>query len=340
VAVAASRASVEMTRVGRGVVSVARAIARGLIPKPARSFLRKAWRDAQRSRRRVKARRGKLLRRFEIVLPSVTAATFRSEVPAVLRIEATNRLSIPRRLERGGLADFEPEGIGCVLALLERIGAGTFFDVGANIAPYSFVAAALTRWSIVAFEPTPKVAKVARRIRDINGLNYSIEELALDEKPGNLPLYISTSSDTSSSLRSSWRPWERTVTVRVETLDGYCARMNAWPSVLKIDTETTEPAVLRGGRRLLEEHRPWIVCEVLKGHTEAELEEIIEPLGYYRYHIRDGGTLALHDRLAGEAAVFRDWLLAPEPVDAGLAAGARKWAAALLECRPIVATTK
>ena len=245
------------------------------------------------------------------------------------------RLSIPARLERKGLADFEPEGIACVLALLERMGPGTFFDVGANIAPYSLVAASLTEWSVVAFEPAPELASITRRLRDRNGLRFAIEELALGEQPGKLPLYLSTKSDTSNSLRATFRPWEKTVTVPVDTLDAYCERTGVWPSVLKIDTETTEPAVLRGGDRLLAERRPWIVLEVLKGHTESELEQIISPLGYHRYHIRAGAELEPNDRLMGGTTVELDWLLAPEPVDEPLAIRAGAWAAAVLECRPV-----
>jgi hypothetical protein len=104
--------------------------------------------------------------------------------------------------------------------------------------------------------------------------------------------------------------------------------------VLKIDTETTEPAVLRGGARLLAERRPWIVCEVLQGHTEDALEEIIGPLGYRRYHIRAGGELVEAERLEGRAAEFLDWLLAPEPVDEELSKRSRYWTSALLDCAP------
>ena len=266
------------------------------------------------------------MRRYEIALP-------RGGARERLKIEAPWRSSIAARLERG-LAGFEPEGIGCVLALLERGARGTFFDVGANIAPYSLVASALTEWKVVAFEPVPDVAKLARHLRDLNGFAYTIERCALGEQPGRLPLYISTSSDTSSSLDPDWRPSKGTVEVAVDTLDAYCERAGAWPAVLKIDTETTEPAVLRGGARLLAERRPWIVCEVLQGHTEDALEEIIGPLGYRRYHIRAGGELVEAERLEGRAAEFLDWLLAPEPVDEELSKRSRYWTSALLDCAP------
>ena len=308
------------------MTSPVRATARALVPKPVREALRRTWQRLQRSRRRAKARRGTLVRRYEIRLPP-------GGTRQRLRIEAPWRSSIAARLERG-FVGFEPEGLGCVLALLERLGAGTFFDVGANIAPYSLVASALTDWTVVAFEPVPDVAKLARQLRDLNGFAYTVERCALGEQPGRLPLYISTSSDTSSSLDPDWRPSKGTVKVTVDTLDAYCERTSAWPAVLKIDTETTEPAVLRGGSRLLAERRPWIVCEVLQGHTEDALEAIIGTLGYRRYHIRGGGELVEAERLEGRAAEFLDWLLAPEPVDARLAKRALAWTSALLDCAP------
>lgn len=312
-----------------------RGIVRALVPKPARTRLRKAWTTASRARRNQKsagAGHRVWTRRFEITLPDSNGGQLAGSLaePRRLRIEASSRLLVPRRLEEGGLAAYEPEGIGCVIALLERLGDGVFFDVGANIAPYSLVAAALTRWRIVSFEPTPEVARVARRIRKINGLNFEIEELALDEAHGRRRLYISK-TDSSNSLSSTFRKWERTVNVHVDTLDRFARRKDMWPSVLKIDTETTEPAVLRGGMQLLSTHRPWIICEVLKGRTESQLEDVIGPLGYVRYHIGERGSLMKRDRFEGES-IFRDWLLAPISVDDDLAARVRYWAEALSSC--------
>jgi FkbM family methyltransferase len=311
------------------VSSLLRGVLRALVPKPARARLRKAWTTASRAKRKG------VRRRFEIALPEASGGWGAGPTAPRrrLRIEAPSRLLVPRRLEEGGLAGYEPEGIGCLLALLERLGDGVFFDVGANIAPYSLVACALTRWRIVSFEPTPEVARVARRIRKINGLRFAIEELALDESHGLRRLYLSK-TDSSNSLSSTFRQWERSLDVGVETLDRFVQRTDTWPSVLKIDTETTEPAVLRGGMHLLETRRPWIICEVLKGRTEAELEDVIGPLGYARYHIGERGSLEMRDRFEGDS-ILRDWLLAPTLVDEGLADRVRFWAEALLSCGPV-----
>ena len=59
--------------------------------------------------------------------------------------------------------------------------------------------------------------------------------------------------------------------------------------LVKIDTESTEPTVLRGLTTCLERHHPDIVCEVLVGRTEAQLMEVLAPLGYRFWSITSNG---------------------------------------------------
>jgi hypothetical protein len=82
--------------------------------------------------------------------------------------------------------------------------------------------------------------------------------------------------------------------VSVVTLDAFCAA-NGIEAVdlVKIDTETTEPAVLRGMAGMLARDRPSIVCEVLPGHgLEPDLERVLRPLGYSFHLLTDAGPVA------------------------------------------------
>lgn len=47
---------------------------------------------------------------------------------------------------------------------------------------------------------------------------------------------------------------------------------NASVDLIKLDTESTEPAALRGLESTIGRHRPAVVCEVLRDRTEPELE--------------------------------------------------------------------
>ncbi len=76
---------------------------------------------------------------------------------------------------------------------------------------------------------------------------------------------------------------------------------------MKIDTETTEPAVIRGMSATLATCRPDIVCEVLPGwQTEPQLEAMLEPLGY-RFYLLTPRGLVRNEHIVGSPD-DRNWL--------------------------------
>jgi hypothetical protein len=79
--------------------------------------------------------------------------------------------------------------------------------------------------------------------------------------------------------------------VPVVTLDGLLRRFGVDRlDLLKMDTESTEPAVLAGAVETVKRDRPWIVCEVLKARgAERRLEEILGSLGYRFYLLTPDG---------------------------------------------------
>ena len=79
--------------------------------------------------------------------------------------------------------------------------------------------------------------------------------------------------------------------VTVRALDGWLdAAGLAGVDLVKIDTETTEPEVLRGMKNTLVRDRPDVFCEVLEGRgTGPALEEILGPVGYRYYLLTDAG---------------------------------------------------
>src|SRR5690606_17488818 len=97
--------------------------------------------------------------------------------------------------------------------------------------------------------------------------------------PGRASLYISARSDSSNSLRKDFRKAKGVIDVPVSTIDEVLDFQHG-SVVIKIDTESTEPDVLRGAQQSLTKLRPWIICEVLAGRVEADLMEILRPHGY------------------------------------------------------------
>lgn len=250
-----------------------------------------------------------------------------------LSITAPRQQHVPRLLRRDGLAGFEPDSLACLLAILEQMPGHLFFDIGANIGVYALVATALSDWHTVAFEPTPELAATASALREANSLSFAVEQLAVGDQTRKAPLYLSDLTDSSNSLARDYRPSSASIDVQVVTLDQYCADTGQWPDLLKVDTESTEPAVFRGARTLLEGRQPWIICEVLAGRSEAQLMELFEPFDYAWYQITQEERLVRRREIFGDRSFnFMNWLFAPRPPDDAFFESMAAWRAALTQC--------
>ena len=247
-----------------------------------------------------------------------------------LRVRTPPGTYVSHLLAESGLAGYEPDTLACFLAAIEERGSAPVFDVGANIGVFSWLAAALTPAIVVAFEPTPTLAAQMRVICADNGLSVRVEELALGAARGAADLHLSDKTDSSNSLRAGFRPSRGSVSVPVETVDGYVARTGVTPAVLKVDTESTEPDVLRGAGGLLAASRPWIICEVLANRTETDLTSILEPLGYWWYRIDGPGPLEARTVIEGDPTyAHMNWLFAPEEPSAAFWDAFAAWRSSL-----------
>jgi FkbM family methyltransferase len=256
--------------------------------------------------------------RLRLPVPPPTASTPRTEraVPRILAIPTRPPTYVTQVLEDSGLGAYEPDTLACFLAAIETQGASCVYDIGANIGVFSWLAAAFARVDTVAFEPAPNLAERIREICVENDLPIVVEELALGSTSGNATLYLSQVSDSSNSLSKGYRPSVLSVEVAVDTIDRYAARTQRFPEVLKIDTESTEPDVLRGAAGLLSERRPWIICEVLPGPVGEELASILDPLGYRYFRIDQESELRRCDTIGWDGRPeYLNWLFTPSEPD-------------------------
>lgn len=269
---------------------------------------------------------------YRLVVPGPRRLWRRSRT--CIDVVTPDKLYVAGVLGRHGLSGYEPESLACVLAAGECAGAGWVYDVGANIGVFAFVAAAFSRRPVVAFEPTPVLAKTARDIAVRNDLRYDVEELALADSAGTATFYLSDQSDASNSLAAGFRPSSKALQVRLDTLDGYADRTGRRPAVVKVDTETTEADVLRGALRTLTTARPWVLCELLAGRREGEVDAVLLPLGYTPHHITDAPPWPARDEGRGDrCGAFRNWLYAPGPVPEAFWSRQAKWHALLRRSR-------
>ncbi len=257
-----------------------------------------------------------------------------------LNVMDRKETAVQRQLRRGGLASYEPMTQATLLALVEVASTPcTFLDVGAHMGLYSAMVKSVygDGVRVRAFEPTPNTAELARRLARVNDLDYEVVELALSSAPGEALLYISEKAETSNSLQAGFRESTEQVRVTVSTLDDYCLEHAVTPSVMKVDVETFEPHVLRGGVLTLARHQPRIVFEMLP-RSDREMTDsvlrLLESVGYSLYRATDGGWVrtpvdSYRSHLSQEQ---RDWLLAPGELPAELAPAVERWLAAIASC--------
>lgn len=166
-------------------------------------------------------------------------------------------------------------------ALVDYLRPGaTFWDVGAHVGFMSLIAARAVgdTGSVVAFEPMPVTQRRLRGSISAMGItNVSVEPMALTSSPGTQTLHSAVAS-TMWSLTPNHQEQEG-VNVRCSTLD-IMLESHREPDLVKIDAEGAEVEVLRGGSRLIEEHRPALLVEF---SSSALLEEGRELLGDHQY---------------------------------------------------------
>lgn len=244
---------------------------------------------------------------------------YRKNQPQNLIVNGADRSYVANLLKKNGIGNYETHTMATALFLMQEVvDRRNFFDIGANIGVYSFFLASVLEpgaFTIHAFEPTPDLAVIAKQISEDNYLSYKVEQLAMGSSCGTAELYLSP-TDSSNSLLKGFRKSIGSTTVPLETVDSYCQKIGFMPSVIKMDTEATEPDVLLGCRETLSKNRPWIICEVLARRTESKLMEVMKPYGYYYYHINDSSTWAPQAEIYGDTSYqYRDWLFAPAPIN-------------------------
>lgn len=208
-----------------------------------------------------------------------------------------------------GWSGYEPETVPLFFRLAAT--AAVTLDVGAYVGFYTLLAAhANPAGRVYAFEPHSGIYERLLRNVAINGLkNVRCVASAVGETDGTADFFhVATAMPTSSSLSYEFMKTAdglHRTPVPVLTLDRFVADNELdRVDLLKIDTESTEPDVLRAMVATLRRDHPAIVCEVLRGRgAEGPLGEILRPLGYRYYLLTPSGPVP-KDEIRGDPAWF------------------------------------
>lgn len=156
-------------------------------------------------------------------------------------------------------------------------------DVGANIGNHTVYLSKVMGLKVIAVEPNPPALRLLRQNIQLNEVHDQVElhAVALGAEDGEATMQDNDPNNlgrASVAMRKAGTP--RDVTVQVRRLDDIVG--NRHPSLIKIDVEGMEPAVLRGATAVLQRVHPDLLIEAATGDQLASVEEIIRPLGYVR----------------------------------------------------------
>jgi FkbM family methyltransferase len=177
--------------------------------------------------------------------------------------------------------------------LRAHLNGGILVDVGANVGSVSLLVADHISGAIL-FEPNPVAAGRARENMAINRLSFEVHELAVSDVRGTVELENVGGASTCNRTVVGFQTKISTRTVSRVTLDEFLDEqaITSEISLVKIDVEGHENAVIRGMKRLLSEKRPQLVMfEYLERTNLSEALAAFQVADYKAFELtREGPT--------------------------------------------------
>jgi FkbM family methyltransferase len=201
----------------------------------------------------------------------------------------------------------------------------TIVEVGANVGTETvgFSDIVGPSGSVVSFEPVPaSVDAMKLSLASISHHNVQLLPVAVGDVLGAVQLEVPKNGSHLARVRADND--NSTTSLRVEsvTLDSLRDRLGQ-PSLMIIDVEGSEIAVIRGARALLSEHTPPLVVEANPssleemGFTLEDLRSELTALGYSIWRL---SRLGLSEPRLGWFKGYENWFCT---TDASLAASVR-----------------
>lgn len=163
-----------------------------------------------------------------------------------------------------------------------------FFDIGTNIGFYTAVANTVNPdINVWAFEPADGPNHYLLKNAALNGWkNTNISKIALSDKNGEVTFFEGKRpkyrylkyhlSGIGATENTHNLPDMISYKVKTQTLDDFVKEHAVRRiDIIKMDTEATEHFILSQGYNSLRLFRPIIICEVLFGKVEKEIEQHI-----------------------------------------------------------------
>jgi FkbM family methyltransferase len=216
--------------------------------------------------------------------------------------------------------------------LRSHLNGGTLVDVGANVGSVSILLADRVQHAFL-FEPNPAAAARARENLAVNGLGFTLCQVALSDSSGTVELEDSGGVSTTNRTVIGFQTSAPTRLVPRITFDEFL-RTDFPPTsegapgsitMVKIDVEGHENAVLRGMEHFLRQARPRLIMfEYLQRTNLAETIAILDSVDYRVFELIDGQP----SMLSANVKPLQNLFACPSELVGEFVAGAARDAAA------------
>jgi FkbM family methyltransferase len=209
-----------------------------------------------------------------------------------------------------GLTVWEEETTKPFLKLIRQ--ASLFVDIGANSGIYTLLAiAANPACEVIAVEPVPHVYQFLKDNLELNAVRARCQTIcaAMADRDGKMVFHIEEDTTGGSLAPEALTKPGTLIEVDVLKVDTMLAGRK--PSLIKIDVEGHEPAVLHGMNKTLEEARPSVIFECNPGGPWPSLFDLLRAHRYRVFHLVPGGKVECFSNWSTEQP-NRNYLALPE----------------------------
>jgi FkbM family methyltransferase len=177
-------------------------------------------------------------------------------------VEKGNYRSAP--LECLNFGDYEEKELQVILQLTPR--KGNFFDIGANIGWHSLIVAKFyKKLKVYSFEPIKKTYDLLIKNIKSNFLkNIEAFNFAFFNKTKDIIFYKIAEDSGNSSIKNLFKKNFKTEKCKAEVLDNFVLKKKIKIDFIKCDIEGAELFLFLGAKIVLAEHKPIIMCEILR----------------------------------------------------------------------------
>lgn len=177
------------------------------------------------------------------------------------------------------------------------------FDVGANVGDKAEIFLSCGAQKVICIEPQPDCAASLKQ-RFLGNPNVVIEGIGLSEKAGTMNLHVCSTANTISTFSEEWKQgrfsnytWDKTIPVKVNTLDALIEKYGV-PTYCKIDVEGFEYNVLKGLTKRMPLYISFEFAKEMIGSAKQCITHM-KQLGYERFNFAIGEEPQLY---------FSEWL--------------------------------